>query len=82
MKNVLREKMLNGERTIGSFFELGSSSVLECMGLAGLDFVIIDTEHGAFDPLAALEYIRAAKQYGMTPLEYRRINGGQDNERI
>ena len=68
MKNVLREKMLNGERTIGSFFELGSASVLECMGLAGLDFVIIDTEHGAFDPLAALEYIRAAKQYGMTPL--------------
>lgn len=68
MKNVLREKMLRGERTIGSFFELGSASVVECLGLAGLDYVIIDTEHGAFDPLSALEYIRVARQYGMTPL--------------
>lgn len=68
MKNLLREKMLRGEKTIGSFFELGSASVLECMGLAGLDFAIIDTEHGAFDPLSALEYIRTAKQYGLTPL--------------
>lgn len=68
MKNMLREKILRGEKTIGSFFELGSASVLECLGLAGLDFAIIDTEHGAFDPLAALEYIRVAKQYGMTPL--------------
>ena len=68
MKNILREKMLRGEKTVGSFFELGSASVVECMGLAGLDYIIIDTEHGAFDPLAAVEYIRAAKQYGMTPL--------------
>ena len=68
MKNILREKMLRGERTIGSFFELGSASVVECLGLAGLDYIIVDTEHGAFDPLAAVEYIRVAKQYGMTPL--------------
>lgn len=68
MKNSLREKMLRGEKTIGSFFELGSGSVMECMALSGLDYVIIDTEHGAYDPLAALEYIRVARQYGATPL--------------
>jgi len=68
MKNELREKMLRGEKTIGSFFELGSGSVAECLALSGLDYIIIDTEHGAFDPLAAVEYARVAKQYGCTPL--------------
>ena len=68
MKNTLREKMLRGEKTIGSFFTLGSGSVAECMGLAGLDYMIIDTEHAAFDPLSVLEFSRTAKLYGTTPL--------------
>lgn len=67
MKNLTREKMLSGQRTLGSFFELGSATAAECMGLAGLDYIIIDTEHGAFDPLSALDFIRAAKLYNVTP---------------
>ena len=68
MKNKLREKMLSGEKTIGSFFELGSGSAMECLALSGLDYVIIDTEHGPYDPLSALEFIRVARLYGVTPL--------------
>lgn len=68
MKNTLREKMLRGEKTVGTFFELGSATAAECLGLSGLDYIIIDTEHGAFDPLAALDFIRAAKLYNVTPL--------------
>lgn len=68
MKNKLREKMLAGEKTVGSFFELGSGSAMECLGLSGLDYVIIDTEHGPYDPLSALEFIRVAKLYDVTPL--------------
>lgn len=68
MKNILREKMLRGEKTVGSFFELGSATAAECLALSGLDFIIIDTEHGAVDPLAALDFIRAARLYGTTPL--------------
>ena len=67
MKNPVREKMLSGVRTLGSFFELGSSTAAECLGLSGLDYMIIDTEHGAFDPLSALDFIRSAKLYGVTP---------------
>ena len=67
MVNQAREKMLRGEKTLGSFLELGSATVAECMALAGLDYVIIDTEHGAFDPLGALDLIRAARLYGTTP---------------
>lgn len=67
MKNRVREKMLAGERTLGTFFETGSATVAECLGLAGLDYIIIDTEHGPFNPQSALEFIRAATLYGLTP---------------
>jgi len=68
MKNSMREKMLRGEKTLGTFFSLGSGSVAECLGLAGLDYMIIDTEHAAYDSLTVLEFARAAKLYGITPL--------------
>ena len=60
MKNTLREKMLRGERTVGSFQFLNSASVTECLGLAGLDYLIIDGEHSAFDAKDVLEFSRTA----------------------
>ncbi len=67
MKNQVKAKMLAGEKTLGTFFELGSATAAECMGLAGFDYIIIDNEHGPFDPQSTLDYVRAAKLYGMTP---------------
>ncbi len=67
MKNTLREKMLAGEKTLGIFMELGTATSAECLGLGGMDYLIIDTEHGPFDPLAALDFIRAARLYNITP---------------
>ncbi len=67
MKNTMREKLLRGEKTLGIFMELGSATVVECLGLGEMDYCIIDTEHGPFDPLAAVDFIRAAKLYGITP---------------
>jgi len=46
---------------IGTFFELGGMSAVECLGIAGLDYIIIDTEHGPFDVESAMDYIRAAE---------------------
>lgn len=68
MKNTLREKILREEKTIGSFFTLGSGSAAECLGLSGLDYIIIDAEHAAFGPTDVLEFSRTAKLYGITPL--------------
>ena len=68
MKNTLREKMLAGEKTLGTFFELGSATAAECLGFSGLDYMIIDTEHGPFNPQSALDFVRAAKLYNITPL--------------
>ncbi len=61
MKNTMREKMLAGEKTLGTFMAIGSGTSAECIGLAGYDYVIIDTEHGPFNPDSA------AKLYGTTP---------------
>ena len=67
MKNPVREKMLAGDKTIGTFMAIGSGTAAECIGLAGYDYVIIDTEHGPFNPDSAIDYIRAAKLYGAVP---------------
>ncbi len=68
MKNYTREKMLNKEKTIGSFFSLGSANAIEALGYSGLDYVIIDTEHGPFVEESVCELIRAAKLSKLSPI--------------
>lgn len=77
MKNLLREKTARGEQTVGSFLGMGGAGVAECMALAGLDYCIIDTEHGPFDVETAMDMIRAAELNGMTPLV--RVKDGKRN---
>lgn len=67
MRNSVREKMCAGERTLGTFFELGTGNIAECMGFTGLDYIIIDNEHGPFHPEALPDLVRAAKLYGIEP---------------
>ncbi|MDX9802351.1 MAG: aldolase/citrate lyase family protein [Spirochaetia bacterium] len=67
MKNRVREKLKSGEKVIGTFFEIGGCSAVECLGIAGLDFLVIDTEHGPFDVESTMDFIRAAELKGITP---------------
>lgn len=68
IKNNMLEKFKNGEKALGSFASLGSSAAIECLGIVGLDFVIIDTEHGPGNPESAVPLILAAERWNMTPL--------------
>lgn len=68
MKNKLKEKMRKAIPVVGTFFETGSVTTVECMGLSGLDFLVIDTEHGPFDVESAMEFVRAAELRGIEPL--------------
>lgn len=77
MKNLLREKMESGQQTVGSFIGMGGAGTAECMALAGMDYCIIDTEHGPFDVETAMDVIRAAELNGMTPLV--RVKDGNRN---
>lgn len=68
MKNTLKEKLQNHQQPIGTFFELGSANVAEALGKTGLDFIIIDNEHGPFEAESTLDYVRGALLGGVTPL--------------
>lgn len=67
-KNGLKAKMRRGEKILGTFFELGGAATVECLGLAGFHFFIIDTEHGPFDVESALDFVRAAELRKIAPL--------------
>lgn len=67
MKNTFLEKLNRGEKPLGSFSELCSPYSIECMALSGLDYVIIDMEHGPAELHDVSEGIKAAALHGMTP---------------
>lgn len=65
MANILKEKLSTEKFAVGPFLKLPSPAVVEIMGLAGFDFVIIDCEHGPLNVLAAEDMVRAAHLSGI-----------------
>ena len=68
MNNLLREKLLQGGHALGTFYELGGIAAAQCIGIAGMDFAIVDTEHGPADVESALTAITALSARNCTPL--------------
>jgi len=66
MQNTVLDKTGRGEGTVGAFVNVGTAASVEILALAGLDFVIIDTEHGHYDIEKATELIIASEARGMT----------------
>ena len=44
--NLMKQKLKNGQSVFGTWSMLGSASAVNAMGEAGLDFVVLDMEHG------------------------------------
>ena len=76
-RNPLKEKILKGQVTLGTFHELISPNALELEAYAGMDYLVIDTEHGAADVESTQELIRACKLANATPLV--RVKDGERN---
>ena len=70
----LRQDIRSGRSLIGMFSILSSPEVVEMVGLAGFDFVIIDLEHGPYGLRAAASLILAARARGLTPWVRVRAN--------
>jgi len=68
MKNNLKEKLVSGSKAIGTFFEVGGETAVEGLGYTGLDYIIIDTEHGPFEVESTMGLIRAAELKELVPL--------------
>lgn len=67
MKNQVLEKIRNGGKAMGMFHEMGCTAAAEALAIAGLDYFIIDCEHGPFDVESAQAAILAAELHGCTP---------------
>jgi 4-hydroxy-2-oxoheptanedioate aldolase len=68
MHNAMKEKIARGGKVFGTFYQMGSETGVECLGIAGLDYIIIDTEHGPFETERVADFVRAAELHGLTPL--------------
>lgn len=68
MSNKLRGLLDEKKPIIGTFFELGGANAVEALGQTGLDFIIIDNEHGPFETESSLECIRTCEHSGLASL--------------
>jgi 2-keto-3-deoxy-L-rhamnonate aldolase RhmA len=64
----LRERILRGDLLVGTFLNLGAPQGVELAGLAGLDWLLIDLEHGAGTEADLLAQLYAAETTGVPAL--------------
>lgn len=66
--NKLRARLAAGQRVYGLISSIPLPLVVEMIGYAGFDFVILDLEHVGVNPQTLEDMIRAAEICGLTPL--------------
>ena len=76
--NLLKDKLKNGQIVFGTWMVIPSPTLVEIFGLAGMDFVVIDHEHGPFNYETSENMIRAAENAGCTPLVRVPTNSSSD----
>ncbi len=72
----LINNLKNNTFSFGPFPKSSDPSIIECMGLAGFDFLVIDLEHGPNTIETAQNLVRAASLHEMTPI----IQVSENNE--
>ena len=77
-KNYLKKALQDGKIIFGPFLKITDPAVVEIMGFAGFDFVIIDEEHGPISVENAQNMIRAAESVNITPV----IRVGNNDEAL
>ncbi len=64
----IRERVLNGERMFGTWCNLGSHITAEIAGLSGVDWVLLDLEHGSGDYDALVHQLQAIEGTPAVPI--------------
>lgn len=67
-QNSLKRKLAEGKITLGLWVTLEAPSITEIAVALGLDWVVIDSEHGHLDFKEVLEHIRVTSGTNTTPL--------------
>ena len=68
ISNSMKTKMEAGEPVLGVFISIESPTTVELVGLAGMDFVVLDSEHNPIEPSAAANMFRAAEAIALPAL--------------
>ena len=68
ISNAVKAKLQDGGAVAGSFVNLNSPSVVEVLGLAGVEFIVVDCEHSDITPESAAHLYRAAEAVGVPAL--------------
>lgn len=66
--NPLKAKLASGQAVLGVWSIIPSPVVVEIFALGGIDFAILDMEHGIFDVGALDSCVRACESAGAVPL--------------
>jgi 2-keto-3-deoxy-L-rhamnonate aldolase RhmA len=80
--NLMKEKMLRGEPALGCSVMFPSPQIVEMLGFAGFDWVLIDCEHGSIG-LADVELMAmACDAAGITPIARPKTNAASDIQSV
>lgn len=74
---TLKQRVHAGERLVGGLLRLPAETLVEVAGVAGMDFVLIDCEHGPADVLSLQQHIAAAEAHGLAVLVRVGVNEPQ-----
>ncbi|WP_190812681.1 HpcH/HpaI aldolase family protein [Saccharopolyspora pogona] len=65
--NTVKERLSGSGESYGLFCSIPSPALVEMIGCAGYDFVVLDTEHSLVDPQQLENLIRAAEAVDLVP---------------
>lgn len=66
-RNIFKSQLQSGPCQLGFWSTLGGPVSTEIVGLAGFDFIVLDTEHGPADPYTTLLQLQALAGTGTSP---------------
>lgn len=77
-KNFLKAKLEGNELTIGTWNIINSPMVVDIIASSGIDFIIIDAEHGSISYETAQTMVSICESYNVTPI----MRVGEINESL
>lgn len=80
-KTNLRDRLQDGETVVGTLQLLDSAMVSEMIGVADMDFVVYDQEHGPLGAETTLELSAAAQNRNVAPIVRCRTNAEAEIQR-
>jgi len=67
-ENRMKRMLSDGKVVVGGWMVTNDAMLTESMGDCGFDFIVVDTEHSAQDPVGVMHHMMALKDTPATPI--------------